>query len=107
MVEVSTPFEAYGQCQKEYKVHGVQGTAYASKRRYGSSGNSPRVGETWLQLSALGTVYVLLKIWMKSINHSHSRDQNREVFPVPPTLKYRILGSLCHRETSLWKSWVE
>lgn len=106
--KASIPFEAYPQCQKEYNVHGVQGTVCISTRRYSSSGNSPRAGETWLQLSALRTADVSLKTWMKSMNHPHSRERNRKVFPVPPALKYKwVLGSLCCRETSLQKSWVE
>lgn len=69
--------------------------------------NSPRVGETWLQLLALSTAYASLKIWMKSISHCHCRDQNRQVFPVLPKVKFRALGSLCCRETFLWKNRVE
>jgi len=88
--EASIPSEGYPQCRKEYRVHGVQGTVCVNKRRY-----------------ALRTTYMSLKIWMKNINHPHSRDQNREVFPVPPTLKYSVLGSLCCREISLWKRWLE
>lgn len=54
-------------------------------------------GEAWLWLSAVRRVYGSLQLWMKSINHPHSRDQKRKVFPVPPTLKYGALGSLLQR----------
>lgn len=86
--EISIPCEDDPQCQKACEVCGVQGRACVCKTTYGSPGSFPRVGEAWLWLSALRRAYGSLRLWMKSINHPHSRDRNREVFPVPPTLKY-------------------
>lgn len=71
------------------------------EERDGSGGNSPRVEETQLQSFALRTAYVSLKMWMKSINRPHSRDRNREVSPVPPTLKYSFRLPLLQRNILL------